>query len=362
MLIGPGVIAAVSVALALLIEPVLAPFLELAAPEGVHFELHLFPGFNPLFFLSLGLIALGVVVFLARGWWLKLPIPSPSSGHAVYMSFIHRLNALGDTVLKSQSGKLSHYLAIILGVVGVLIVLPASQYIASAHIDFALNSPDILESALLAVGDRRGRWQHLVQGALTRDAGARRRRLRRRRHLPARAGTGHRDGSDFSRDPRRGDGDHHAQPHQRAPPTACRRRALERGRRSLRRDILISVLVGVGVGAFALAAVANRPTRQSIVADYYLDHAEAEVGVTDVVGAVVTDFRGMDTLFEITVFSMAAMGVLTILFLSTKNGSAGTPMIPRAPSQIATPLTQARRENPAAGRHDHRHRPSGLRR
>ena len=64
MLVGPGVIAAVSVVLALLIEPVLVPFLELAAPEGVHFELHLFPGFNPIFFLSLGLIALGVVVFL----------------------------------------------------------------------------------------------------------------------------------------------------------------------------------------------------------------------------------------------------------------------------------------------------------
>ncbi len=340
MLIGPGVIAAVSVALALLIEPVLAPFLELAAPEGVHFELHLFPGFNPLFFLSLGLIALGVVVFLARGWWLKLPIPSPSSGHAVYMSFIHRLNALGDTVLKSQSGKLSHYLAIILGVVGVLIVLPASQYIASAHIDFALNSPDILESALLLLAIVAVVGSILFKGHLLATL--------------ALGVAGYAVGGIFLLAP--------------GPDIAMvqilvetlagvmviimlsriserrRRRAADAlwsgGRRSLRRDILISVLVGVGVGAFALAAVANRPTRQSIVADYYLDHAEAEVGVTDVVGAVVTDFRGMDTLFEITVFSMAAMGVLTILFLSTKNGSAGTPMIPRAPSQIATPLTR----------------------
>ena len=108
----------------------------------------------------------------------------------------------------------------------------------------------------------------------------------------------------------------------------------------LRRDILISVLVGVGVGAFALAAVVNRPSRESILADYYLGNADTEVGVTDVVGAIVTDFRGMDTLFEITVFSMAAMGVLTILFISTKNGSANPLSVPRSPSQIATPLTK----------------------
>jgi len=37
------------------------------------------------------------------------------------------------------------------------------------------------------------------------------------------------------------------------------------------------------------------------------------LGFPDVVGAIVTDFRGMDTIIEITVFSVAALGVLTLL-------------------------------------------------
>ncbi len=340
LLVGPGVIAAVSVVLALLIEPVLVPFLELAAPEGVHFELHLFPGFNPIFFLSLGLIALGVGVFLLRGWWLKLRIPSPSSGRQVYMSFIRSLNVSGDFVLKSQSGKLSQYLAIILGVVGVLIVLPTTQYIAGTHIDFAITSTDILETTLLILAIVAVIGSILFKGHLLATL--------------ALGVAGYAVGGIFLLAP--------------GPDIAMvqilvetlagvmviimlsriseqrRRRAAEAiwsgGRRMLRRDILISVLVGVGVGAFALAAVVNRPSRESILADYYLGNADTEVGVTDVVGAIVTDFRGMDTLFEITVFSMAAMGVLTILFISTKNGSANPLSVPRSPSQIATPLTK----------------------
>jgi multisubunit Na+/H+ antiporter MnhB subunit len=127
-----------------------------------------------------------------------------------------------------------------------------------------------------------------------------------------------------------------------------RRRAAEviwgGSKRTIRRDILVSVLVGVGVGAFAIAAVINRPSRESIVADYYLEATAPETGVKDVVGAIVTDFRGTDTLFEITVFSMAAGGVLTVLFISTmrtgKKEKPPTVAVSASLSQISTPLTQ----------------------
>ena len=43
-----------------------------------------------------------------------------------------------------------------------------------------------------------------------------------------------------------------------------------------------------------------------------MDNALPLLGFPDVVGAIVTDFRGMDTIIEITVFSVAALGVLTM--------------------------------------------------
>ncbi|MCC6804858.1 MAG: electron transport complex protein RnfD [Anaerolineae bacterium] len=342
MLLGPGIIAAASVVIALLIEPVLVPVLEMAAPPDAHVDIHLFPGFTPIFFLSLGLIGLGVVIFLLRGWWLKLPVSSPSSGRQVYMGFIELLNNAGDTVLKTQSGKLSQYLAIILGVIGVLIALPATQYLGSTPGEISpLTSTNFMEGALLLLTIAAVVASIIFKGHLLATL--------------ALGVAGYAVGGIFLLAP----GPDIAMVQVLVETLAAvlviimlsriserkRRRAAEAiwggGRRVLRRDILVSVLVGVGVGAFALAAVVNRPSRESIVANYYLETADTAVGVKDVVGAIVTDFRGTDTLFEITVFSMAAGGVLTVLYISThsRQSSNPTPTIP-SPSQIATPLTR----------------------
>jgi multisubunit Na+/H+ antiporter MnhB subunit len=344
MLLGPGIIAAVSVVLALLIEPVLVPLLQSAVPHDVHVDLHLFPGFTPIFFLSLGLIGAGVVTFLLRDWLLRLHIPSPSSGRKVYMGFIMGLNDLGDFVLKAQSGKLSHYLAVILGVIGVILVLPASQYLSSTQIEFtALTSTNFMEGALLLLTIAAVVGSIIFRGHLL--------------AVLALGVAGYAVGGIFLLAP----GPDIAMVQILVETLAAvmvvimlsrinekrRRRAAEviwgRGKPTIRRDILISVLVGVGVGAFALAAVVNRPSRESIIADFYLENTEEAAGVKDVVGAIVTDFRGTDTLFEITVFSMAAGGVLTILFISTQRGKKEkqpTISVSASLSQIATPLTQ----------------------
>lgn len=344
MLLGPGIITAVSVVLALLVEPVFAPFIELAAPEGTHVDLHLFPGFSPLFILSLGLLAVGFVVFLLRGYWLRVHVPSPSSGYKVYMAFINLLNVLGDFVLKSQSGKLSNYLVVILGVIGVLIILPATRYFSSVPIQFGtLTGTSFMEAALLILAVVATVFSILFRGHIL--------------AVLALGVAGYAVGGIFLLTP----GPDIAMVQVLVETLAAvfvvimlsriserrRRRAAEvifgGGKRIIRRDILISVLVGVGVTAFALAAVVNRPTRDSMVADYYLENTEESIGVHDVVGAIITDYRGTDTLFEITVFSMAGLGVLTVLYLSGRESSRvksphAAPAL--SLSQIATPLTQ----------------------
>lgn len=343
MLVGPGIVASMSLIGAILLEPVLGEHLELAAHTESHY--HLFAGFNSVFFLSLGLIGGGVVLFLLRNYWLRIPIPSPTSGAKIYMGFMKSLAFAGDNLLKAQSGKLSSYMAIILGVVGILIALPAFQYLSGITLNFtALTGRNIVEIALLLIS-----IVSIIASIIFKQ------------HLMATLALGvggYAIAGIFLLVP--------------GPDIALVQvlvetlaavlvmimlsRITERKRRKassviwgaskkvLRRDILISVLVGVGVGVFALAAAINRPNRDTRLANYYLETTAPEVGITDVVGAIITDFRGTDTLFEITVFTMAAMGVLTVLYLSrtAAKESEEAPQINVriTPSQISTPLTK----------------------
>jgi multisubunit Na+/H+ antiporter MnhB subunit len=78
------------------------------------------------------------------------------------------------------------------------------------------------------------------------------------------------------------------------------------------RDIVISTAVGIGMTLFALAAIQSRPGSPAITL-WHMQHALSYIGIPDIVGAIVTDFRGMDTVIEISVFGMAALGVLALL-------------------------------------------------
>jgi multicomponent K+:H+ antiporter subunit A len=51
----------------------------------------------------------------------------------------------------------------------------------------------------------------------------------------------------------------------------------------------------------------------SVVTPYYEEAAKALTGAKDIVGAIIVDFRALDTLIEIVVFSLAGLGVYTLL-------------------------------------------------
>ncbi len=91
-------------------------------------------------------------------------------------------------------------------------------------------------------------------------------------------------------------------------------------RRGLIRDALLALGVSVVVTAIVLTALTSRP-RDSIVTPYYEQSAKPLTGASDIVGAIVVDFRGFDTLIEITVFGLAGLGVYTLLrYASRKAG------------------------------------------
>ena len=81
-------------------------------------------------------------------------------------------------------------------------------------------------------------------------------------------------------------------------------------------DIIIAASVGIMVTLLVLAALhVQTPTP---VSDYYLDHSYKEAHGRNVVNVILVDFRALDTLGEITVLTIAALGAFALLKLKPK--------------------------------------------
>ena len=72
------------------------------------------------------------------------------------------------------------------------------------------------------------------------------------------------------------------------------------------RDLFVAVVAGSGVAAFAYA-VLTRPANS--ISDFFLTNSVPGGGGTNVVNVILVDFRGFDTLGEITVLGIAAVAV-----------------------------------------------------
>ncbi len=81
-----------------------------------------------------------------------------------------------------------------------------------------------------------------------------------------------------------------------------------RGRRW--RDAALATVAGGGVAALAWAMM-TRPLDS--ISWYFVDRSVPEGGGTNVVNVILVDFRGFDTMGEITVLGIAAMGVAALL-------------------------------------------------
>ncbi|MGA0572398.1 monovalent cation/H+ antiporter subunit A [Variovorax sp. VNK109] len=124
-------------------------------------------------------------------------------------------------------------------------------------------------------------------------------------------------------------------------------RARTLGRRS--RDLFIAIAAGTGMSALAYA-VMTRPFPQSI-SPFFLEKALAEGGGTNVVNVMLVDFRGLDTMGEITVLGAVALTVYALL--RRFRPAAETVMLPpqqqAVPPDLATDLVNPRNEDTARG-------------
>lgn len=77
------------------------------------------------------------------------------------------------------------------------------------------------------------------------------------------------------------------------------------------RPAWVAMAVAAFVFAFSLAATAAR--REDPVSNAYLERAYPEAEGRNVVNVVLVDFRGLDTLGEIAVLAVAAVGAIMLV-------------------------------------------------
>ncbi|WNS74779.1 Na+/H+ antiporter subunit A [Bacillus sp. DTU_2020_1000418_1_SI_GHA_SEK_038] len=80
---------------------------------------------------------------------------------------------------------------------------------------------------------------------------------------------------------------------------------------------LTNAIVSIGVGAIvtliALSAHSNKVFDS--IAQYYVENTYTEAAGKNMVNVILVDFRGFDTMFEITVLAIAALGITTMIKL-----------------------------------------------
>lgn len=81
-------------------------------------------------------------------------------------------------------------------------------------------------------------------------------------------------------------------------------------------NALISIGVGITVTLIAISAFSsNKPFPP--ISSYYIENAYKEAGGKNIVNVILVDFRGLDTMFEITVLGIAALGIFGMIKLRT---------------------------------------------
>jgi multicomponent Na+:H+ antiporter subunit A len=289
--------------------------LEVAAQsldDAARLHLALWPGFHVPLLLSFVIVAVGTVVGVAVTRGRRAPAPAMTLGQRVYArAYSGLLEGAQRVTFVTQSGSLPVYLTVVFCVVvvalGVVLAMGAAGgwgdvVVADSALQAAVAVLAIVVALAVVVARRRFVSVLLLGGvgqALTvifLAYGAPDLALTQfmietmtivafvlvLRHLPR----------EYS-----------------APPSWAPR-ALRIG---------LALAVGVTVGWFALAVGSNdRPTD---VTDRIEALSLPQAGGKNVVNVTIVDFRGIDTMGEITVFGIAALGVANLVAASRRRGS-----------------------------------------
>lgn len=83
-----------------------------------------------------------------------------------------------------------------------------------------------------------------------------------------------------------------------------------------------NALISIGVGAIVtmIALSAHSTKLFDSISQYYIDNTYEKAGGENMVNVILVDFRGFDTMFEITVLGIAALGIFAMIKLRLTKG------------------------------------------
>ena len=340
MLLGPGALALLSVVISVLqpaaITGLLASAATAAYGDKVKVSLDLFHGINLPLILSGVAIALGIALFAARRTIRAVPRIQALDMNLAYNVVLRSVDRAANMVTRAQSGRIRVYLSVILTALLALVVLFGNTHLVlnsnGLRIDEALDVASGLRllGLLLAVA------ASFVSIVIRRDLLA----------IIALGSSGLAIAVVIALEP--------------SPdvalvqavvdvlttvvlvlalsrlPRAQRQQAEALNNGASIRNALLAAGGGALVTLICLYAFASRP-RPSVVTPFYEQNAKPLTGAADIVGAIVVDFRGFDTLIEITVFSAAGMGVFTLIRYAMKKRE--TARLPAEGEDETLPIT-----------------------
>ena len=78
---------------------------------------------------------------------------------------------------------------------------------------------------------------------------------------------------------------------------------------------LTNLIISLGVGVIVTCLAFASTSQQSLdtIATYFIENSYKLAGGNNIVNVILVDFRGFDTLFEITVLAIAALGIYGLL-------------------------------------------------
>ncbi len=88
---------------------------------------------------------------------------------------------------------------------------------------------------------------------------------------------------------------------------------------------LPNLIISIGIGAIMtlLALSANGSKLYDSISSYFVEASYKEAGGKNMVNVILVDFRGLDTLFEIAVLTIAALGIFAMIKLRLTRGREG---------------------------------------
>jgi multicomponent K+:H+ antiporter subunit A len=288
------------------------PLLTLAAAASLHapppnFTLAIWHGFNTPLIMSIAALALGTLVYSQRHYLFALHdhVLPRLNAKTIYDRAQHRVLALSQWYTSTlQNGSLQRYVAWLLGFALLLAAWPFFQFDAllggSIHaqpIDFVTTTGAVILAAvaLATVVFHRRRLIALISLSavglmvslafvrfsapdlaltqLTVDVVSTLLLLLALYFVPQYSPT----------------------------ETTARRRA---------RDTMLAGLAGLGLAALTWA-ITTRPLDS--ISNYFIEHSKPEGGGANIVNVILVDFRGFDTVGEITVLAIAALAIYALL-------------------------------------------------